>query len=163
MIFRTNKAANEWRSATFQSAISVVTRDENSKLSENSIANLSDSNVEQVIRLINAMFVQITGASNGSLQVEVEDEIRQAIKLAREIAFQFGIHPAHLRLLRPAHGESVEIGKEYQDCCDGDYNKGKIYTVDLVTVPGLQKIGDGRSDMSSTLTIVPCEIYPNEV
>jgi hypothetical protein len=162
MIFCTNKAANEWRSATFQSAVSVITGDESSTILDNLTANISASNVEKVTNLIMAIFTQVIKLTNGSLQAEAEDEIRQATFLAREIALQFGIHPAHLRLVMPARGETIEVGKGYHHCCDGDYYKGRFYKVDLVTAPGLQKIGDGRSDLTSKWTIVPCEIYPND-
>ena len=163
MIFSINKAANEWRSATFQSAVSVITGDESSAMSNNLTANLSASNVEHVANLITVIFVQVISVSNGSLRAETEEEIRHLTFLAREIAVQFGVHPAYLRLVVPARGESVEIGKDYHDCYDGDYYKGEIRKVDLVTTPGLQKIGDGRSDMTSKWTIVPCEIYPDDI
>ena len=92
----------------------------------------------------------------------MEDEIRQMTNLACEIALQFGVHSAQLRLSAPNRGEQVQIGEEFHDCEDGDSHKGSVYGVDLVIVPGLQKIGDGRSDMSSKWTIVPCEFYPDQ-
>jgi len=162
-VFCNNKTANEWRSATFQSAVSVITGDESSTKSDNMAVRLGASNIEQVANLIMAIFIQVTNMTNGSLRAETEDEIRQITYLAREIALQFGIHPAHLQLVIPARGETIEIGKMYHDCCDADYHKGRIYQVDLVTAPGLQKIGDGRSDLTTKSTIVPCEIYPENV
>jgi len=163
MIFSTNKTANEWRSATFQSAVSVIVGDESSAMSDNSASNLSSLNVEEVADLIMSIFIEVISVTNGSLRPEVENEILQITHLAREIALQFGVHPAYLRLVVPARGKSVEIGKDYHDCYDGDYYRGQIRKVDLVTSPGLQKVGDGRSDTTSTWTIVPCEIYPEDV
>lgn len=163
MVFCNNKVANEWRSATFQSAVSVITGDESSTKVDNMAARLGASNVEKVANLIMAIFVQVINVTNGSLRADAEDEIRQITYMAREIALQFGIHPAHLQLVVPARGETIEIGKDYHDCCDADFHKGRTYQVDLVTAPGLQKIGDGRSDLTSKWTIVPCEIYPDNV
>lgn len=162
MIFCNNKTANEWRSTTFQSVVSIITGEGSSTSPDNPAAKLSASNVEQVTNLIMAIFVQVIKVTNGSLRDGVEDEILKATHLAREISLQFGIHPARLQLVIPARGEIVEIGKDYHDCCDSDYYAGKKYKVDLVTTPGLQKIGDGRSNMTSKWTIVPCEIYPDE-
>ena len=82
------------------------------------------------------------------------------VTLAREIALQFGIHSAQLLLCVPQRGEQIQIGEEFHDCEDGDCYKGTVYAVDQLIVPGLQKIGDGRSDMSSKRIITPCEIYP---
>jgi hypothetical protein len=92
----------------------------------------------------------------------MEDDIQKMVQLGREIALQFGIHPAQLRLLVPSRGEQIQIGESYHDCEDGDAYKGSVYGVQLVTAPGLQMIGDGRSDMSSSRTMVPCEIYPDQ-
>lgn len=105
---------------------------------------------------------EVSGLSNSFVPSEVVDQIRQMANLAREIALQFGVHAAQLRLSVPARGEQVQIGEEFHDCEDGDCNRGSICAVDLVIVPGLQKIGDGRSDMTSRRIIVPCEIYPDQ-
>ena len=101
--------------------------------------------------------------SGSSLNVESENQIHQAVTLAQDIGFQFGIHPAQLRLVIPSRGEAVEIGAKFHDCEGGEEERGKTYQVNLVTLPGLEKVGDGRSNMNSISTIVPCEIYPEGV
>jgi hypothetical protein len=104
----------------------------------------------------------VSSLSNVPIRAEIQDEIHEMAKLGRDIALQFGIHPAQLRLLVPSHGEQIEIGESFHDCRDGDSNTGSIYVVDLVTAPGLQKIGDGRSDLNSSRTLAPCEIFADQ-
>jgi hypothetical protein len=105
---------------------------------------------------------QVSRLSNSSIKPEVEDKIPQIAYLARNISLQFGVQTAELRLSVPNCGEKIQIGEEFQDCEDGDLFRGSTCIVDLVIVPGLQKIGDGRSDMGSKRVIVPCEIYSHQ-
>jgi len=126
------------------------------------LSNLNADNIHQTVDRIMAILTEISRLSNNTVRREVEDQIRQFVNIAREIALQFGIQTAQLRLLVPNRGEEIQIGEEFHDCEDGDCYRGSACTVDLVIVPGLQKIGDGRSDMSSKGTIVPCEIYSHE-
>jgi len=74
---------------------------------------------------------------------------------------QFGLHSAQLQLHMPGRGDEVQIGEEVHDCFDADSDRGAKRFVSLVTLPGLQKIGDGRLDMKSKRILVPCEIYPD--
>jgi hypothetical protein len=110
------------------------------------------------VSAISNVFTSVSKYSSYSCFVE-KDDIREAALIAREIAMQFGVNPANLQLLRPEQGEEVEIGTEFHDCYDGDTHAGRRYIVDLVTLPGLQKIGDGRSDRTSVRTIVPCDVF----
>lgn len=89
-------------------------------------------------------------------------DIREIAKLAREIALQFGVHPAYLRVVMPQRGQRVRIGEEYHDCYDGAANRGATYTVDLVRSLGLQKVGNGRGESQAVTTIVPCAIFAQE-
>jgi hypothetical protein len=125
------------------------------------LAKLNAENVHQTIDRIMVVLSEVSSLSNSSVRSEVVDQIIQMTDLAREIALQFGVHSAQLRLSIPNRGEEIQIGEEFHDCEDGDCNRGSTCTVDLVVVPGLQKIGDGRFDMSSKRIIVPCEIYPD--
>jgi hypothetical protein len=134
--------------------------DERNKRSQ--LARLNSDNITRTVDRIMSLLSEVSKLSNSSIRSEVEDEIRQMTNLAREIALQFGIHSAQLRLSIPNRGEQVQIGEDFHDCIDGDSHRGSIFGVDLVIVPGLQKIGDGRSDMSSKRTIVPCEFYPDQ-
>jgi hypothetical protein len=155
-IFSTDQVANGWRSATFQSAFPIVSSDD--PVSNNETASLSYSNLDSAISSISSLFNCVSEISSKPITTPAS-EIRQAVLVAREIALQFGVHPANLRLVFPAHGECVKIGPEFHDCFNGNMDMGAMYTVDLVTFPGLQKVGDGRMDMESVIEIVPCEIF----
>lgn len=140
----------------------LTPNDESNPAPDSPLARLSADNVNQAVDRIMSVFSEVSSLSNNSVRNEVVDQIREMATLAREIALQFGVHPAQLRLLVPSRGDQIQIGEEFQDCEDGDYNRGSICAVDLVIVPGLQKIGDGRSDMRSKRIIVPCDIYPDQ-
>lgn len=84
------------------------------------------------------------------------------VSLGREIALQFGIQSSQLQLVVPEHGKTIRIGESFHDCEDGDSGLRRTCEVDIVTAPGLQKVGDGRSDMEVQRAMVPCEIYPIE-
>jgi len=59
----------------------------------------------------------------------------------------------------PKRGQQIQIGDEYHDCYNGASDRGALCTVDLVRLPGLQKVGNGREDSQSVMTIVPCEVF----
>lgn len=126
------------------------------------LAKLDADNFHQTVGRIVAVLSEVSQLSNSLVRSEVEDQIRQLVNLAREVALQFGVQTAQLRLSVPNRGKEIQIGEEFHDCEDGDRYRGSVCAVDLVIVPGLQKIGDGRSDMSSKQIIVPCEIYSHE-
>jgi hypothetical protein len=154
-IFLTSEEGNRWRSATFQSAFSTIT---SSAPSEHSTAGASYRNLESAVQRISHVFSVVTQLSSRPCPTS-EAEIREIAKLAREIALQFGVHPAHLRLVMPEHGQRVRIGDEYHDCYDGAENRGALCTVDLMKSAGLQKVGNGRGQSQAVTTIVPCEIF----
>jgi hypothetical protein len=124
------------------------------------LAKLNADNIHQTVDRIMGVLSEVSRLSNSLVRSEVEDQIRQITNLAREIALQFGVQTAQLQLSVPNRGGDIQIGEEFHDCQDGDSYKGEVCAVDLVIVPGLQKIGDGRFDMNSKRIIVPCEIYP---
>ncbi|KAF2671474.1 hypothetical protein BT63DRAFT_477946 [Microthyrium microscopicum] len=150
--------ANTWRAALFQRINSRISNKNSSgyfgirRLSEK---NRSDAS-EKIMRFLSGV-VQLSG---GNLRETLREEVDHITALAFQIALQFGIHPARLQLIIPQPDQSVQIGDEYQDCEDGNTNKGSIVTVDLVVLPGLEKVGDGRLDLNSKRAIVPCEVYP---
>jgi hypothetical protein len=125
------------------------------------LGSFSANNVNQTVDRIIKVLSEVSSMSNSFIPSEMKDLIRQIANLGLDIALQFGVHTAQLRLLLPNRGERIRIGDEFYDCEDGDCNRGTWYTVDLVAVPGLLKIGGGRSDMTSERIIVPCEIYPD--
>ncbi|KAI9786204.1 MAG: hypothetical protein M1839_007614 [Geoglossum umbratile] len=160
-VFHQDKLANNWRSATFQCINVALTLSDGRKPAPDTLlAKLSADNVNQAVNRIMGVLSEVARLSNSTVKSEVEDDIRRMANLSLEIALQFGVHSAKLRLSGASRGEQVVIGEEFHDCEDGDYNKGSPFVVDLVVVPSLQKIGDGRLDMTSKRTIVPCEIYP---
>lgn len=124
------------------------------------LAKLSADNVQKTVDRIIGVLSEVSRLSNSLVPSYVEAEIHKMADLAREIALQFGVHTAQLRLAVPHHGAQIRIGEEFYDCEDGDSERGTVYQVDLVIFPGLERIGDGRSDMSSKQIITPCEIYP---
>lgn len=124
------------------------------------LAKLSADNVQQTVNRIMSVLSEVSELSGRPVRSDVEDEIHKMANLAEEIALQFGVHAAQLRLSVPHRGAQIQIGKEFHDCEDGDFHGGTICLVDLVTSPGLERIGDGRSDMSSKQIVTPCEIYP---
>ena len=162
-IFHHDKVANNWRSATFQCVNAALgAYGDGHAGSESSLAKLSADNVNQTVDRVIRILSEVSSMSNSFPSSETKDHIRQMANLGRDMALQFGLHPAQLRLLFPSRGERIQIGEEFHDCEDGDCNRGVWYKVDLVTTPGLRKIGGGRSDMNSEKIIVPCEIYPDQ-
>jgi hypothetical protein len=124
------------------------------------LAKLRADNVHQTTNRIMGFLHEVAQLSHSNVGIKVENEIHEIVNLSLDIALQFGVHAAQLQLLSPGRGERIEIGEDFHHCEDADYCRGSTYTVDLVILPGLKKIGDGRSDMSSRRTIIPCEIYP---
>lgn len=138
----------------------ALTASDGSNLAPDSLlARLNADNLHQTIDRIMGVLSEVSRLSNSLVPSEVEDKIPQIANLAREISLQFGVQTAQLRLSLPTCGEEIPIGEEFHDCEDGDRYRGSVCAADLVIVPGLQKIGDGRSDMTSKRIIVPCEIY----
>ncbi len=158
-IFRRDSLANNWRSATFQYINVALTAPEHS---HNPIARLSTENLNSTVARILSVLSEVAGLSHASVRPDTQEQVRQMVLLGRDIALQFGIQTAQLQLVVPNHGEQIRIGESFHDCEDGDSFKGKAHDVDLVTAPGLQKLGDGRADMHSRRAMVPCEIYPVE-
>lgn len=103
---------------------------------------------------------QVSKLSDTPIHDEME-EVQHIAQQARDLAVQFGLQQAQLLLYMPKHGDVIQIGEEVYDCEDGDCDRGAKHSVALVTLPGLQKIGDGRADIQSKRTLIPCEIYPN--
>lgn len=124
------------------------------------LAKLSAENMQQTVNRILGVLSEVSKLSNSLIRSDVEDEIQKMVNLAGEIALQFGVHTAQLRLSVPHRGAQIQIGEEFHDCEDGDFYRGTMYCVELVTFPGLERIGDGRFDMSSKQIVAPCEIYP---
>ena len=109
---------------------------------------------------MSSVLSKVSSLSGNSNDDEVES-LQQIAVHARDLALQFGLHSAQLQLYVPKHGDAIQIGEDVHHCEDGDCDRGAKHFVDFVTLPGLQKIGDGRSDMTTRRTLVPCEIHPS--
>jgi hypothetical protein len=83
-------------------------------------------------------------------------DVAALVKVASEIALQFGIQEGQLKLIIPEHGDVVQIGDKFHDCRNGAKHKGSNQIVDIVTLPGFSKVGKSAK---SELVYVPCEIY----
>ncbi|RSM12114.1 hypothetical protein CEP52_002588 [Fusarium oligoseptatum] len=153
-IFHDNEAANRWRSVTFQTLAAAAAADGTS----GSLIQLGRSNVTTVTEQIMSLLSAVAGSQ---LQGGLQGEMRKAASLAYELALQVGVNPARLVLLTAERGQTVVIGGNngFIDCEDGEERRGQRVQVVLVASPGLQRIGDGRSETTQKHTVVPCEVF----
>jgi hypothetical protein len=126
------------------------------------VATLIMDNVHQAITRITHVLGEVSKLSGSSPRSGIE-EVHQISLQARDLALQFGLHSARLQLYMPDLETEIQIGEEVYDCEDADCDRGAKHFVALVTLPGLQKVGDGRTDFQSKRTLVPCEIYPKRL
>ncbi|RSL50991.1 hypothetical protein CEP54_011657 [Fusarium duplospermum] len=152
-IFYDNEAANRWRSVTFQTLAASATDG-----ASGSLIQLGRNNVTNVTEQIMSLLSVVTGSQ---LQGGLQGEMRKAAGLAYELALQVGVNPARLVLLTADRGQTVVIGGNngFIDCEDGEEWRGQRVQVVLVASPGLQRIGDGRSETTQKHTVVPCEVF----
>jgi hypothetical protein len=140
-----------WRSATFQSVMSAVKSGQAEHLSR-----MHNENIKQcTVQMTNVLHL----ASSGFDKSGVQDLLLGIAETAAEVAFQFGIQPATLQLSIPHSHQQVVIGDEYHDCIDADSFRGAGTDVELVVSPGVIRLGDGRANMNSRISLVPCQIY----
>jgi len=94
----------------------------------------------------------------------LESEMRSAAGLAFRLALQFGMNPARLELLSAGRGQTVVVGaaQGFVDCEEGEARRGERLPVVLLVSPGLQRVGDGRSDTTRKRVIVPCEVFTHD-
>ncbi|ORY17006.1 hypothetical protein BCR34DRAFT_611283 [Clohesyomyces aquaticus] len=130
-IFESDRLANKWRSTTFQRVKRIDEGD--AEGTESRINLLRVANLATVEARIERYLESVAALSQNRVSEEVKDEIQSGIKLAEEIAIQFGIHSCKIILLRPREGWS------------GD------------PAPGLLKYGRDRGNGPSRQTIVHCK------
>ncbi|KAM6530470.1 hypothetical protein FALCPG4_008598 [Fusarium falciforme] len=152
-IFHSNEVANRWRSITFQTLAAAATDG-----GSGSLIQLGHNNVTHVTEQVISLLAVIAGTQ---LQGGLQGEMRTAAGLAYELALQFGVNPARLVLLTAQRSQAVVIGGSngFIDCEDGEERKGQKVQVVMVASPGLQRIGDGRSETTQKHTVVPCEVF----
>lgn len=158
-LFRTDKEANKWRSATFQSifmAVSPRGQKKNQAANGHLVKPFAD-NRQKVQDDILDVFNQVC---NDGVSPEIAENIVKIVQLAGELALEFGSQRAELALDTPAKGDSITIGPEFVDWEDGESERGSMKEVDLVVLPKLFRVGDGRNDLKTRKIIVPGEIYP---
>jgi len=160
-LFRQSKSVNNWRSATFQCINEALKSPSGQADAPGApIAGLMLENINEIIRRIINVILAVSRLSGSSPRDDLAGEVRQVTELAQDLALQFGLHPAQLQLLMPRSMDEVQIGADFHDCENGDCERGTRCLVDIVTLPGLRKVGDGRSESESKNTLVPCEVYP---
>ena len=98
--------------------------------------------------------------SGRPLNDKSRDSIAKLSRAGAELGLQFGVQPSHMQLIRPAHRETVEIGKNFVDCVDNVMRKGDRVQVDIYVSPGLTRVGNGKKDFHGSMVIVPCSVYP---
>lgn len=161
-VFGHEKTADAWRSATFQCVGAAAAVEESSHANGTLLMALSKENMSKTAKRILRYLSGIAELSNNHVSSKVEEEVWQIARLVQDIALQFGVNPARLELCMPARGDRVRIGDTFRDYENGDLDRGSTLVVDLLIMPGFQKIGDGRKDLNTRRTIVPCDIYPEE-
>jgi hypothetical protein len=134
-----------------------------SMLANGPLIKLSALHVKQTASRILKALREVSNLCASTIDSDTERDVHQMATAAQEIALQFGIQTAELRLVLPKSGEQVQIGDEYQHYSNGDMEKGRLETIDFVVVPGLQKLTQERSGARSTRTIVSCNYYPAKV
>ncbi|KAH8656645.1 hypothetical protein BGZ60DRAFT_435013 [Tricladium varicosporioides] len=160
-IFQHDEYANKWRSVTFQCISAELSGIEQLGATNDSpIGHFRVENGKKTIDAIKNVVRGISPLPDDSLLSQMEEEIQEISNLALKIALQFGINPAQLLLPIPEHGESIEIGAEFHETSNAASKKGHSFVVDLVTLPGIQKISAKSSEKGSKRVIIPCEIYP---
>ncbi|KAK3386606.1 hypothetical protein B0H63DRAFT_468077 [Podospora didyma] len=160
-LFRTDKEANKWRAATFQSIMMAVVPKGQKKgaAASGEMVRPYTSNRKRVHDEISAILNAV--CSNGATE-ELDKKVNDIIRLASELALEFGSQRAQLGLEMPGRGTDIQLGPDFEDYEDGGGTKGSLETVDLTVSPRLFRVGDGRSDLKTRKTIVPGEIYPRQ-
>jgi hypothetical protein len=162
-LFNQGQLVNTWRATTFQcinDSLTVASKEGHAP--DTSIAALVVRNANETSAAIIDILTQTLQISGNPAPALLNEEVHQITLESRDLAMQFGLHAARLQLLMPTRGDEVRIGADIHDCEDGDCDRGSRHVVDLVTLPGLQIVGDGQSDHVHKRTLVPCEIYPHQ-
>jgi hypothetical protein len=160
-LFNQGPLVNTWRATTFQCINDSLTVTSQDGHAPGTLAALVMQNINEASAAIIDVLQQALKISGNPAPALLEEEVHQITVEAKDVAMQFGLHAARLQLLMPTPGDKIQIGAEIHDCEDGDCDRGSKHIVDLVTLPGLQIIGDGQLDHVYKRTLVPCEIYPH--
>lgn len=163
-VFQHDKKANKWRSATFQSIMAAVmpkagsgSGRQTSTSPAKAVGTTYETNCARVERDILTVLHEV---ANGVVHGELQDSVPEIVRLAGELALEFGAQRSQLGLMLPVRGENVQFGEQFVDCIDGEGGKGSYVAVELVVCPCMFRVGDGRDDLLSGRTIFPGEIFP---
>ncbi|KAK0669865.1 hypothetical protein QBC41DRAFT_390874 [Cercophora samala] len=154
-----DRYANSWRSATFQSILYAATaKDVDGKTLDS--AGIGKTIHDNRQRVQDNMLAMLTSVCSSEVSKEIQEELAAAMGRASELAIVFGAHRANVCFGIPNRGDSVELGREFVDCQDGDTKKGDIVTVELPVLPALFIIGDGKNDLTSVICVEQGEVLP---
>lgn len=103
-------------------------------------------------------------AAGGTLPMVVQNYLPEIVRIAGELALEFGCQRSEVSLVFPSHNEEVIIGDTFHDCQDGIIRaRGIRQRVDIVVSPALCRVGDGRMDLVTRKVIVKGQIFPYEM
>ncbi|KAK3683331.1 hypothetical protein B0T22DRAFT_483199 [Podospora appendiculata] len=161
-LFQTDKEANRWRSATFQSIMMAVMPKNHKKGAAGTPSNtvIVQPYLDNRQKVHDQILLDLAEVCSSGVSSDIEEKVVDIVRLAGELALEFGSQRAGLGLHMPARGEGVKIGPEFVDCVDDDEARGVVEEVDLVVSPKLFRVGDGRNDLKVWKIIFPGEIYP---
>lgn len=89
---------------------------------------------------------------------EGNDSVCRIVRLAGELALEFGAQRYGMGLTLLKMGDIIQLGEEFVDCL-GLLKSGTDVTPRLVVSPSMVKIGDGGSDLQSRRIIIPGRVY----
>lgn len=99
-IFDRNVLANRWRTVTFQS-IETARSDEGLE-SHGTIYGTRETNLAAAEHRIIDYLEAIAALGGNRVSEDVEKDVKTVVKVAQQVAIQFGIHSAKLIILNPA-------------------------------------------------------------
>ncbi|KAI5458968.1 hypothetical protein BGZ63DRAFT_390052 [Mariannaea sp. PMI_226] len=143
-----NKGLNKWRATTFDGILKGVRAGQQ----HNRLVRCFNANVAAVTEGLIASLLQI---SDNRLNPQATAEIGSIAQAVGELALEMGSQRAHVCLDAVGHGQVVVSGERFKD--DAEYDAVKL-TVDLMTLPCLRRLGDGRDDESVERVIVQGDV-----
>ncbi|KAK4225798.1 hypothetical protein QBC38DRAFT_367931 [Podospora fimiseda] len=156
-VFRSDREANKWRSSTFQTIGTAVVSKKGTPASEIEKDTQFPffKNRQQVLNSVKAVLNDVcVGVSQ-----DMEEKVIDLVRLAGELALEFGVQRAELGFESPPRDSSIQIGRGFVDCVDDDKCKDQFKTVALAVSPKFYKTGDGRHDLTTTKLISQGTIF----
>ena len=155
-LFDQNIEANMWRSSTFVT-ISTAIR---GQASVHGIGHTFAANVDRVSSQLGHVWEGFFGGVEPD--PKTQQTLRSIASKTAELALQFGIHRARLLLRFPESMSRVTYGPGYHHYRNKDLENGKAVLVDLVSCPGLLRVGDGRREKGAEMQLSPAKVVPRQ-